>query len=172
MTSCNGVNDKPKEDVISLYSDFSRLYFKEISDEKSCPIKTYHHKYFGEIPYVELGEYCDTFKETDINEKKNYEIKDNKFVISDSSKGTVTIDADKDTITTSSEIAYFYKNVRGTNNGISLDIFKSKDHLTNIIKDSPNTTYKIKGQERTYDFKKYNFDIVYEKIIITRLFQL
>ena len=163
VSSCNGANNAPKEDVISLYSDSSRLYFKELSDEKSCLLKTYRHKYFGEIPYVELGEYVDTFKETDFNEKKNYEIKDGKFVIADPNKGTFVIDADKDTITSSSDIAYFYKGVRGINNGISLDIFKSKDSLTNMIKESPNTAYKVKGQERTYDLKKYNFDIVYEK---------
>ena len=50
LTSCSSIN--VKEDLISLYNDKSRLYIDKL-DEKEAPLlKTYHHKKFGEVPYV------------------------------------------------------------------------------------------------------------------------
>ena len=107
LISCNSPAPKEKEELISLFSDSSRLYVENLDDDKSPLLKTYHHKYFGEIPYVELGEYCDTFKESDIKENKNYEIKDEKFIVTGLNDSCFAFDAEKDLITSTDNITYF-----------------------------------------------------------------
>ena len=161
LSSC-GANNAPKEDVISLFSDSSRLYFEKLTEEDSCPLKTYRHKYFGDVAYVELGEYFDTLIKSEFEEKNTHEIKEGKFIVTDSTKGNIVFDAERDTAVTSSDIIYFSKNRNIVNNGIPLDIYK-KEKITSIVRGSNKTSYKVKGQERTYDLKKYKFDIVYEK---------
>ena len=51
-------SSKSEEQFISLFSDKSRLYFESLKEEESCPLKTYRHKDFGEIPYVSIAEYA------------------------------------------------------------------------------------------------------------------
>ena len=166
LSSC--VNAQPSEpvekDLISLYSETSRLYFDTLKEENNPILKTYRHKKYGEIPFVALDEYCDTFKYTEIKEEKNYTIRDNLFIVSDKEKGSFIFDANKDTITSSSDISYFFKSTRISNNNIPLDIYTSSREasFTKFLKDSDKTTYISKGKERVYDLKKYNFDIVYQ----------
>ena len=166
LCSCTGKSnsssgDKPKEEVISLFSDTSRMYIDSIEEDKSCSLKTFHHKNFGEIPYVLLDEYCETFNKTDLNEKKKYEIKDNKFIVSGLTKGSFVFDAEIDTVTSSSDCTHVFDKNRSVNNGIPFDIFRWSDS-TSFVKESTKTKYLKQGSKRVYDCKKYNFDIVYE----------
>ena len=159
-------NDEPskepeKENLISLFNADSRLYFEYLEEDKSCALKTYHHKNFGEIPYVSIAEFCETFDKSDMEEKKKYEIKDNKFVVSGLDKGSFTFDAINDLITSDKDVIQIYDKVRRVNNGIPLDFYRW-DKSTNFVRESQKTKYLKEGSTRVYDLIKYNFDIVFE----------
>ena len=167
LCSCSGKTgtsssgSEPKEELISLYNDSSRIYFDSLDIQESCPMKTFHHKNFGEIPYVLLNEYCEIFDKTDINEKEKYEIADGKFIVSGNEKGTFVFDAESDTVVTSSDCMYLFYKKRKINNNIPFDVYRW-DNSLNFVKDSPKTKFLKEGTSRVYDCKKYNFDIVYE----------
>ena len=51
LCSCVGKNnsssgDDVKEEVITLFSDSSRLFIDSLEVDKSCLLKTFHHKNF------------------------------------------------------------------------------------------------------------------------------
>ena len=156
-----GCNSPIKEEVISLYSDTSRLYIDSLDEKGSAPLKTYHHKRFGEIPYVRIDEYCDSFPKTTIKGNREYEIVGNQFIVSCNPLGSFSFDASKDIVKTSKDVLYFFKDNRNINNMIPYDIYTSSD-FERFTKGSNLTNYISYGEERTYDCKKYNFDIVYE----------
>ncbi|MBQ9266356.1 MAG: hypothetical protein IJ186_04785 [Bacilli bacterium] len=150
-----------QEDLISIYNDKSRLYIDKLDDEESCLLKTYHHKNFGDIPYVLLDEFCDTFEKTDFKQKPTYKIEEDKFIVTGQNGGTFTFDAKKDLVTTSSDVNLMALAIRTTNNGIPNDMYKKSETL-NFVRESSKTKYIDSGHERIYDCKKYNFDIVFE----------
>ena len=160
VLGCNPTTSK--EEVISLYLDSSRLYIDSLDEKGSCPLKTYHHKYFGEIPYVSLDEYCDSFPTTSIKSKKDYVIEDGKFIVSSNPFGSFMFDAEKDLVTTSKDVMYFFNEKKCVNYMLPYDIYRAND-FERFTKGSPLSHYLSYGKERTYDCKKYNFDIVYEK---------
>ncbi|MBQ8142102.1 MAG: hypothetical protein IJ194_02965 [Bacilli bacterium] len=160
-TTSNHSEPPLQENCISLYSDTSRYYFDSLKEEDSCPLKTYHHKDFGEIPYVSLSQYCDTFDMTIIQGKREYGIKEDQFYVTNQGFGTFLFDAKKDTVTTSGDILYFFKDNNNMNNFIPLDIYTSTN-FERFTKGSKKTRYISTGKERVYDCKKYDFDIVYE----------
>lgn len=167
LCSCVGRNnsssgDDAKEEVITLFSDSSRVFIDSLEVDKSCLLKTFHHKNFGEIPYVLLDEYCETFDKTDFHEKKNYAIKDNKFIVSGLTKGSFVFDAETDMVTSSDDCIYLFEKTRNTNNTIPFDFYRWTNS-SGFVKESTKTKYLKQGSERVYDCKKYNFDIVYEK---------
>ena len=159
ISSC--ASAKPKEDFISLYNGTSRLYIDKLEDEESCLLKTYHHKHYGDVPYVAIDEFCETFDKTDFREKQNYAYVNNKFVVTGKKGGSFTFDAKKDTVTTSSDVDLMALPRRTINNGIPNDMYKKAETLK-FVKESNKTKYIDPGHERVYDCKKYNFDIVYE----------
>ena len=164
LCSCTGKASPPSsgsEELISLFSDSSRIYFDSTDIQESCPLKTFHHKDFGEIPYVLLDEYCEIFDKTDINEKKKYEIADGKFIVSGEEKGTFVFDAENDTVVTSSDCIYLFDKKRNINNNVPFDVY-CWDNSIKFVKDSSKTKFIKEGTSRVYDCKKYNFDIVYE----------
>ena len=160
LVGCN--SPVQPEEVISLFSETSRMYIDSLDEKGSAPLKTYHHKKFGEIPYVRLDEYCDTFPKTSIKTSKLYEIIDEKFIVSCNPLGSYSFDASKDIVKTSKDVLYFFKDKRNVNNLIPYDVYTAND-FERFTKGSPLTQYLTYGEERTYDCKKYNFDIVYEK---------
>ena len=127
-----------KDDVISLYNDKSRLYIDKLEENESCLLKTYHHKKYGDVAYVAIDEFCETFDKTDYRAKQKYAYDNGKFIVSGNSGGTFTFDAKKDTVTTSIDVDLFTNAKRGTNNGIPNDMYKKKDML-NIVKESSKT---------------------------------
>ena len=154
-------SEAQREDLISLYSENSKLYIESLKPEDSGSLKTYRHKNFGEVPYVRIDEFCDLFPLTSIKTKRQYEFDENKFVVSNNGEGTFTIDAKNDTIVASKDAPSFYKDSRCTNNGVPLDIYRSNE-TKSFVNESEKTEIFIEGKERTYDLKKYNFDVVYE----------
>lgn len=160
LASC--VKAPVEKNVISLFNDQSRLFTDSLEDDKSHLLKTYHHQSYGEVPYVLIDEFCDTFPVTDIRVKRKYEIKDKKFYIyTDDDDIAMIIDAKTDKITTSKEVINLFTENNRTNNKIPLDLFALSDK-ENFAKESTKTRYINPGEERVYDCKKYNFDIVYE----------
>ena len=158
LSSCSQIGTK--EDQISLYNDKSRLYIDKLEDNESCLLKTYHHKKYGDVAYVAIDEFCETFDKTDFREKQQYAYDNGKFVVSGNNGGTFTFDAKKDTVTTSVDVDLFtFK--KSKNNGIPNDMYRKKE-LPNFVKESSKTRYIDRGYERVYNCKKYNFDIVYE----------
>lgn len=171
VSSVSGCNSNSKEEVISLYSDTSRLYIDTLDEKGSPLLKTYHHKKFGEVPYVRLDEYCDSFPSTSILTPKDYAIKDDKFIVSGNPFGSFIFDAKKDLVTSSSDVLFFFKDKRDMNNIVPYDIYRSKNH-ERFIKGSPLSHFISPGKERVYNCKKYNFDIVYEKGVYYAPFSL
>ena len=159
LNSCSFAN--VKENLISLYNASSRLYIDKLEDNESCLLKTYRHKKYGEIPYVALDEFCETFDKTDFKQKQKYVLENGKFIVSHHNGGSYTFDAKKDTVTTSSDVNLFASSLRTINNGIPNDMYKKKG-LSSFVKESSKTKYIEEGHERVYDLKKYHFDIVYE----------
>ena len=159
LTSCSSIN--VKEDLISLYNDKSRLYIDKL-DEKEAPLlKTYHHKKFGEVPYVLIEEFLETFDKTDFKSKPLYKYENKEFIVTGKKGGTFIFNAKKDTITSSKDAIMMSLDIRTTNNSIPNDMYRKKDYV-NFVKESSKTKYIDEGHERIYDCKKYNFDIVYE----------
>lgn len=85
LSSCSQIG--VKEDQISLYNDKSRLYIDKLEENESCLLKTYHHKKYGDVPYVALDEYCETFDKTVFKAKQKYAYVDGKFVVSGNNGG-------------------------------------------------------------------------------------
>ena len=166
-----GCGAKNNEEVISLYSDSSRLYIDSLDEKGSAPLKTYHHKKFGEIPYVRLDEYCDSFPLTSIKSKKDYVIENGKFIVSSNPFGSYMFDAKKDIVTTSKDVLYFYKDKRNVNNLVPYDVYYAKN-FERFVKGSELSRFISQGRERTYNCKKYNFDIVYENGVYYAPFSL
>ena len=158
LSSCS-VNTT-KEDLIGLYDDESRVYIEKY-DKDTRPLKTYHHKKFGDIPYVALDEFCQTFDITFYQKNPDYALENNKFIITGKDGGTFTFDAKKDTVTSSKDANLFAMKSKSVNNGIPNDIYKKNDTLK-FVRESSKTKYLQEGEERVYNLKKYNFDIVYE----------
>ena len=151
-----------KEEVISLYSASSRYYLNSLKEEDSCALPTYRHKKYGDVPYVRLSDYCAIFPKTSVNGERDYKILDGKFIVSNNDFGSFVFDAEKDTVTASSDVLYFFKDSRRINNVIPLDIYVP-DNFERFVKGSPKTRYVRNGKERVYECGKYSFDIVYEK---------
>ena len=150
-----------KEDLISLYNAKSRLYIDKLEDNESSPLKTYHHKRYGDVAYVALDEFMDTFDKTDYKARQQYSLEGGKFIVTGNNGGSFTFDAKKDTITSSSDVNLFALPSRSTNNNIPNDLYKRKE-LTNFVRESSKTKYLDSGHERVYNLRKYNFDLVYE----------
>ena len=161
LISCAN-NTSPQEEVISLYSDSSRLYVDNLLEKDSPILKTYHHKKYGDIPYVEIEEYCKTFPVTEIKEEKTCIIKDDKFIVSGIDNCAYIFDAKNDTVKTTDNITFFFMKNKRINNGLPFDIYRGVD-FEKVVKDSNKTSVLKNGKERLYDCKKYSFDIVYEK---------
>ncbi len=159
LNSCGPINFE--EDLISLYNDKSRIYIDKLEEKESPLLKTYHHKNFGDVPFVAIDEFCETFDKTDFKAKPTYKYEDDKFIVTGKNGGTFTFDAKKDTITSSSDADLMALQFRSTNNGIPNDMYRKKDSVS-FVKGSTKTKYIDSGHERIYDCKKYNFDIVYE----------
>ena len=159
LTSCSSAATKEK--YISLYNDKSRLYFDKLEDEESCLLKTYRHKKYGEIPFVAIDEFVETFDKSDFKEKQNYAYENDKFIVSGKNGGSFTFDAKKDTVTSSQDVDLLSLGIRTKNQGIPNDMYKKKETLS-FVRGSSKTKYIDRGHERVYDCKKYNFDIVYE----------
>lgn len=160
--SQNANNAKEKEEVISLFLDNSRLYFETLEEKDSYPLKTYHHKKYGEIPYVRIDEYIDTFPKTSIGGTREYKIVDGKFVVGSEDFGTFTFDAEKDIVTSSKDVLYFFKDSGVINNIIPTDSYVATN-FERFTKGNKTTKFISRGKERVYDCGKYSFDIVYEK---------
>ena len=161
LSSCASNANPIKEEFIYLYSETSRLYSETLKEEDSPLLKTYRHKKFGDVPFISLEEFCEIIDKTEIDEKKQYTIKNNKFIIYDQDQEAFVFDAKKDTITTSANVNEFFRKARRTNNGIPFDMYRKKG-FDKFTKESTKTKYLVPGQSRVYDCKKYNFDIVYE----------
>jgi len=154
-------SSESEEQFISLFSDKSRLYFESLKEEESCPLKTYRHKDFGEIPYVSIAEYAGIFPISSLRGARNVAIAEGKCIVSNGDLGAFVFNAEEDTVTTAPDVLYFFKDNKVLNDLIPLDIYVPRD-FERFSKGSPKTHYVKKGQERVYDCKKYNFDIVYE----------
>lgn len=161
IAACTPNPTPKKEKVISLYNESSRLYIESIKDEDSPLLKTYRHKKYGEIPYVSIDEFCESFDKDEIKEKKEYAIKNGKFIVYNIDKEAFVFDAKKDTITTSKDVNEFFVKNRTVNNNIPLDFYRRRGY-ENVYIGSSKTKYLKAGTQRVYNCKKYNFDIVYE----------
>ena len=159
LNSCSQIGTN--EDYITLFNDKSRLYIDKLEENESCLLKTYHHKKYGDVAYVAIDEFCDTFEKTEYKAKQKYTYDNGKFIVAGNNGGSFTFDAKKDTVTTSVDVDLFNYEGRSYNNGIPNDMYKKKE-MVSFVKDSSKTKYIDRGHERVYDCKKYNFDIVYE----------
>lgn len=162
LSSCATPTPPVQEECIFLFNDHSRLYFEKLEDADSCLLKTYHHQRFGDVPYVAIDEFCETFDKTDYQEKPDCVCENGKFVVTGKQGGSFAFDAEKDLVVTSSDANLFAMARRTVNNGIPNDMYKRKETY-GFVRDSAKTKYIDAGHQRTYDCKKYGFDIVYEK---------
>ena len=159
LSSCSFFGEE--EDLISLYNDKSRLYIDKLEENETCLLKTYHHKKFGEIPYVSMDEFCETFDKTEFLVKHKYSIEDGKFIFKGNDGGSYTFDAKKDIVTTSKDVDLITLSGRAINNGIPNDMYRRKE-FPSFVRESTKTRYIDRGHERVYNLKKYNFDLVYQ----------
>lgn len=163
LSGCTTIVTPMREEVIDLYSETSKLYTESLKDEHSMLLKTYHHKKFGEIPYVDIEEFCNIFPLSSVDEARQFGSAGDKCFISNPvNGGSFTFDANRDTITTSDDVNYFFYKSRRINNDIPLDLYVPSK-FEKVTKGSSLTKQVTSGRERVYFCKNYGFDIVHEK---------
>lgn len=166
-------------DKITLFSDTSQLIGTPMPDKNNpnlpapmleeyiykAPLKTYHHKDKGDVPYVEVGEFATAANTALVNIMQagiSAELKDDGYhLYGYQKKGELIFDAEHDIIKAKNTSAFYYPSMI-SNNGIEGDFCNYRQ--TSIADSDKTKRYMADGSELkeyyTYDLKDYHFDIV------------
>ena len=144
---------------IYLFDDESTFFIIDGDPAHNPGLKTYRHEDHGEIPYVELDEFINTYVRfnSDIVYRRTSLDGKGIFHAYRYDKGDVQFDCDNQTVTIVD--GYDFYGDSGTyNNGISYDMCAG----VNIVKTSAKTKYIKYGEPVTYDLSKYHLEIASE----------
>ena len=146
------------EALISLFNKDSKFYTKSLNDDSIFSLKTYHHKNYDDVPFVDFEEFHYAIRPyIERNRAFNQIDKDNFVYSSVDMKGKMIFDTKNDVI--KYENFNRFLDVIGVNNGIYGDLSQNSIKL---YKGSDKTNYITEGHDITIDLKKYGFDLVSE----------
>ena len=148
----------PEEKVISLYDSSSKYYMRKLEDKDSISsLRTFHHKDYGDVPFIDFNEYHYAVKPYIERSRKFYQEDENTYVYSRvEGTGKMIFNTLRNTITIINVPAFYYDAI-GTNNGIDGDITNNNIKL---YKESDKTKVLEKGNDVVIDLNKYHMDMV------------
>lgn len=144
--------------LISLFDEHSKYYAKSLTDDSVTTLKTYHHKKYDDVPFVDFEEFHYAIKSYMERARSFSRIDKNNYVYSTiDGKGKMIFDTKNDVI----KFENFNRllDVIGSNNDIYGDI--TQDNIK-LFTGSEKTKYITKGKDFTINLKDYGFDLVSE----------
>lgn len=159
MCSCNGSKPQEATPLITLFDENSKLYITKIDNkDTTSSLRTYHHKDYDDVPYVDFNEYHYGIKPyIERSRKFSQGEKDNIYVYSRiEDTGKMVFDTEENKITINNATAFYYDAI-GTNNGIDGDITNNNIKL---YTSSDKTKVLKEGKDIVIDLDDYHMDIV------------
>lgn len=148
----------PSEPLISLFSKTSKVYTKSLTKDV-FDLKTYHHKNFGDVPFIDFAEFQIVFDKVSEHTRTFKKINDDNYeYISSDEKGKFSFDTKNDSLTVTGFNSFM--DAIGINNGIYGCISQNS---VSLYKGSEKTEYIQKGRDITINLKDYGFDLVSEE---------
>ena len=146
------------EPLISLFDKNSKFYTLSLKGDDVSTLKTYHHKNYGDVPFIDLEEFHYAIRPL-MEKPRTFTIidKENYLYTTVDEKGKIYFDAKNDTIKfiNFNQWLDFY----GENNGVRGDITGNN---LKLYKGSEKTTYLKPSQDVTINLKDYGYDMVSE----------
>ena len=146
------------ERLISLYNKDSKFYINSLTASNISSLKTYRHKDFDDVPFVDFEEFHYAIRPYIERGRSFSQIDNDNYVYSTTNdKGKMYFDTKNDVI----KYVNFngFLDALGVNNGICGDVTQNSIKL---YKESEKTKYIIEGQDVTINLKDYGFDLVSE----------
>ena len=141
---------------ISLYQSDSRMYFISTNEKLAFPIMTYHHKNFGEAPFVEMGQFMTPYFAFAEYTRSFEQVSDGVYKISRPSgdkNGYILFDTKQQQIVISNA-AGIYTDIFGLNNGLGDFGGGAK-----LVRGSSKTKIVKEGTPRTIELSSYGYRI-------------
>ena len=141
---------------ISLHQSDSRVYLVSTDEKAAFPIMTYHHKDFGDAPFLEMGQLMVPFFSFAEYTRKFEQVSENVYKFSRPSgdkNGYILFDADKQEITIVNA-AGIYVDLFGNNNG-----FGDYGAGAKLVRGSSKTKMLKEGTPRVINLKQYGYRI-------------
>ena len=152
--SCSNNNEPvkptPEEKTITLFNETSKYYMRTLQNKDTIsPLRTFHHKNYDDVPYVDMNEYHYAVRPYIERVRKFYQGEnENTYIYSRvEDTGKMVFDTEKNTVTIHNALAFYYDAI-GTNNDIKL------------YKESDKTKLLEEGKDVVIDLNEYNMDIV------------
>lgn len=142
---------------ITLYQSDSKIYFTSTEEKMAFQLMTYHHKDFGDAPFVEMGQFMAPYFALAEYTRCFEQVMDGVYKISRPSgdkNGYITFDTKKQEIVINNA-AGIYTDLFGLNNG--LGDFGSGAKL---VRGSSKTKIVKEGTTRTIELSPYGYHIV------------
>ena len=155
LASCG--NSAKVERFISLYQNDSKIYLASVDEKSTFILKTYHHKKFGDAPYVDMAELMTPYFAYAEYSRNFEKVSDGVFKItrpSGDKNGSIVFDVKKQKITIINA-AGIYTDVFGLNNGLGDFAAGAK-----LIRGSSKTKIVKQGTPREIDLKPYGYQMV------------
>lgn len=148
------------EHKISLFDASSHLYAVNDNEEESPFLKTYHHKDYNDVPYVDLDEFQHVRRYIDASLKYHNLVKreDGRYDLSSSFNGHCYFDVKNQSVELT-EVEALYGEF-GPSNGNNIYYDPCLDYKPNGP--SSKSKYLQKGEKVTYALDDYQMEIVEE----------
>ncbi len=159
ISSCSEVKQKDETPLISLYDENSKLYLGSVENKDNIySLRTYHHKDYDDVPFVDFNEYHYGIKSYLERNRKFYQgNNEHTFIYSRvENNGKIVFDTLENTVTFNNASAILLDSI-GTNNGIDGDITNNN---IKIYTSSEKTKVLEEGKDVVIDLDDYNMDIV------------
>ena len=154
------VDPKPSEEkLISLYDGASKYYVRNLNSKDTiASLRTFHHKDYDDVPFIDLNEYHYAVKPYIERNRKFYQGEnDHTYVYSRiEDTGKMVFDTENNIVKIINATA-FYGDAIGTNNGVDGDITNNN---LKLYKESDKTKILEAGKDVTINLNDYNMDIV------------
>ena len=155
----NTITPKEKTPLISLFDETSKLYVTKVNaNDFISSLRTYHHKDYDDVPFVDFNEYHYGIRPYIERNRKFYiGDKENVYIYSRiEDTGKMIFDTEENTVTIQNSASFYYDAI-GTNNGIDGDITNNNIKL---YTSSDKTKFLKEGKDVAIDLDDYNMDIV------------
>lgn len=146
----------PITKTISLYSPNSKFYINSLSKDNVATLKTYHHKDFNDVPFVDFEEFHYAVRPYIERARSFSQVDDDHYVYSTiDNKGTLLFDTKNDTLKYTNLNRFL--DVLGVNNGI---YGCPSQNTISRYTGSEKTKFIKNPSDLTINLKDYGFDLV------------